>query len=112
MRHGLVGADGLDSLSDPAGGGSTSVTRERDGDHDAGRWCEELGEFIQASAPASRAARAAADAWAATSLEVRSRITGHLDQMQRAMQRDTTTFAAVPSSTSIPTTDEPFRGWD
>ena len=71
MRRGLVGTDDLDSLSDPASGGTIiNMTRERDGDREAGQWCEELGEFIQAPAPASRVAREAANARAATELDV------------------------------------------
>ena len=47
----------------PVDGEVISTTRERDGDHEAGQWCEELGEFIQAPEPALRASRAAANAW-------------------------------------------------
>lgn len=39
------------------------LTRERDGDYNAGQWSEELGEFIQVPAPPSRAARDAANDW-------------------------------------------------
>ena len=60
------------ATASPVDGGVISTTRERDGGHEAGQWCEELGEFIQAPEPASRAARAAADTW------VHSRITGQL----------------------------------
>lgn len=37
-----------DSLSELAGQAGDGLTRERDDSNDAGSWCEELGEFIQA----------------------------------------------------------------
>lgn len=45
MRHGLVGTGDLDGLSDPPGGESISVTRERDGDNITSQWSDTLGEF-------------------------------------------------------------------
>ena len=53
----------VNNLSGPVEEGVINTTRERDGDHEAGQWCEELGEFIQAPAPPSRAARDAAHDW-------------------------------------------------
>ena len=50
----------------------SALTRERDCDQEAGRWSEELGEFITASPNASkappRAARQAAERWVASAL--------------------------------------------
>ncbi len=46
----------------------TKETRERETEHQAGQWCEELGEFINEPPRPSRAARQAADEWVAASL--------------------------------------------
>ena len=73
MREGLTGDDDLDNLRDLANVSNSRITRERDSDREAGHWCEELGEFIQVTASASREARAAAEAWVVASLKERGR---------------------------------------
>ena len=73
MRDDLTGDDDLDNLRDLANVSNSRITRERDSDREAGHWCEKMGEFIQVTAPASREARAAAEAWVMASLKERGR---------------------------------------
>ena len=44
------------------------LTRLRESDHAAGSWCEERGEFVDASPTSSRPARRAAELWVASQL--------------------------------------------
>lgn len=76
-----------DGLPGTGGGGgcqhgmSTAEDRpevvERDGDHTAVQWCEEIGEFIPAPQRKAMLAREAADRWTAAQLATRRNMTGN-----------------------------------
>lgn len=50
---------------------TAETTRERDGEHAAGEWSEELGEFVKVLNGPAKTARATADGWVAAELETR-----------------------------------------
>lgn len=52
---------------------TNELTRQRDEDHEAGQWCEELGEFVSKVNGTAKTARANADDWVASELLARGR---------------------------------------